>query len=153
VSSRNERRRKRYAEDPEYRARTLAYNRAYNAAHREAISARRRHRWDTDPEYQEKQRARHRGKARASWLKANYGISLEDYELMLRRQGGACAICKKKPDKTLCVDHCHATRKVRRLLCSKCNTGLGCYDDDPSLLRAAAAYLENLGDDDPDGTG
>src|SRR5262245_45087543 len=88
-------------------------------------------------------RVRHRNPARSCWLKANYGISLEDYERMLERQGGVCAICKKKSDETLCVDHCHRTRKLRSLLCRKCNIGLGCFDDDPALLRAAAAYAEN----------
>jgi recombination endonuclease VII len=58
-------------------------------------------------------RVRHRNSARSCWLKANYGISLDDYERMLERQGGVCAICKQKSDETLCVDHCHRTRKLR----------------------------------------
>src|SRR5262245_46852688 len=132
VLSRNERRRKRYAEDPEYRESKLASN-----------YARHLHKWLTDPEYREKERARHRKKARRIQLKATYGISPEDYKRMLERQGGLCAICKKKSDETLCVDHCHRTRKLRSLLCRKCNIGLGCFDDDPALLRAAAAYVEN----------
>ena len=61
---------------------------------------------------------------------------------MSARQNGACAICRKKPDERLCIDHSHATRKLRDLLCRKCNGGLGCYDDDPVLVRAAADYLE-----------
>src|SRR5262245_33635531 len=88
-------------------------------------------------------RVRDRKSNRSFKLKANYGISLEDYQRMLERQGGVCAICKKKSDETLCVDHCHRTRKLRSLLCRKCNSGLGCFDDDPTLLRAAAAYVEN----------
>jgi hypothetical protein len=60
---------------------------------------------------------------------------------MLARQRGVCAICKRS-DQTLCVDHCHATGKVRGLLCAKCNSTLGFCDDDPKRLLAAIAYLQ-----------
>jgi Autographiviridae endonuclease VII len=71
-----------------------------------------------------------------------YGLSLHDYKALLATQGGACAVCRKKSPRTLCVDHCHATKKVRRLLCHRCNLGIGQFNDDPRLLRLAAAYLE-----------
>jgi len=60
---------------------------------------------------------------------------------MLKQQGGVCAICKKK-GRPLGVDHCHSTGKVRGILCGKCNSGLGFYDDDSDVMRAAAAYLD-----------
>jgi hypothetical protein len=60
----------------------------------------------------------------------------------LATQGGLCAICKKKPDRPLGVDHCHPTRQIRSLLCIKCNAGLGQYDEDIVLLLGAIAYLE-----------
>ena len=60
---------------------------------------------------------------------------------MLERQGKVCGICKT-PGKPLCVDHCHATGKVRGLLCRDCNLGLGNYKDNPVFTRAATAYLE-----------
>jgi hypothetical protein len=69
-------------------------------------------------------------------------MSLQDYNAMLEAQGGACAVCRKKTKLTLCVDHCHHTGAVRGLLCVKCNAGLGCYEDQPSLMRAGADYLE-----------
>ncbi len=71
-----------------------------------------------------------------------YGLSEADYDNMSARQNGACAICRKKPDERLCIDHSHVTRKLRDLLCRRCNGGLGCYDDDPVLVRAAADYLD-----------
>jgi hypothetical protein len=109
----NERRRRRYAEDPEYRERHLARNRVDSV------------------------------KALGWSLKRRYVISLQDYARLLARQGGVCAICLRQPPKRLCIDHCHATAKVRGLLCRTCNTGLGFYRDDAALLTAAAAYLRN----------
>jgi Autographiviridae endonuclease VII len=88
--------------------------------------------WASDPE--------HRERARLRKIRKVYGISPEQYAAMLAAQQGGCGICKKK-DRRLCVDHCHATQLVGGLLCNKCNTGLGCFDDDPELLRAAIAYL------------
>ena len=82
---------------------------------------------------------------RKSKFKRHYGISLEQYDEMLENQGGGCAICgTTKPSertKYFAVDHCHSTSKVRGLLCSKCNRGLGLFNDKPERLKAAAKYL------------
>jgi hypothetical protein len=86
--------------------------------------------------------AQYRATNRRSYLKQVYGISVEEYEALLARQNGVCAICKKKDRVRLCVDHCHDARTVRGLLCNKCNIGLGHFDDDIERLRAAIAYLE-----------
>ncbi len=79
-------------------------------------------------------------------LKAAYGMTIEDYDSMLRQQGGACAICRREPStgngKVLHVDHDHATGRVRGLLCTNCNTGLGHFRDSTDALAAAAAYLQ-----------
>ena len=77
-------------------------------------------------------------------LKCRYGITLEDYALMLAEQGGVCAICGTPPSeaRVLDVDHCHESGTVRGLLCRSCNLCLGRMSDDPDLLRRAADYLE-----------
>ena len=76
-------------------------------------------------------------------LQRLYGITLADYNRMLKAQGGGCAICGRKPSKTrrLDVDHSHKTGKVRGALCHRCNRGLTWYSDSPALLRKAADYL------------
>lgn len=81
---------------------------------------------------------------RPSRLPAIYGITQAEYDVLLARQLGVCAICKgtNASGKALSVDHCHITHKIRGLLCSKCNCGLGQFNHDPGLLHAAADYLE-----------
>jgi Recombination endonuclease VII len=137
MTSRNERRRQRYAEDPEYRERVRAVNRRSAEKGREETNARRRQKRAEDPEYREKQRI-HNDNHRL----VAYGLTREGYDRMLAQQHGACAICKQKSQATLCIDHDHSTGQVRGLLCRKCNAGLGLFDDSPCRLRAAAAYLE-----------
>jgi hypothetical protein len=72
-----------------------------------------------------------------------YGIDVPDYERMLEEQGGGCYICGKKPTdkRALDIDHDHETGKVRGLLCSNHNRGIGLLDDDISLLARAIQYL------------
>ena len=142
VSSYTPRKRQRYADDPEHRERTRAYNRAWVAAHRDEINAQKRRRWADDPALRKKQRAYRARSGRQVYLKYHYGISVEQYEALLAQQDGACAICRERSEEALCVDHCHVTRRVRRLLCRRCNLGIGYFRDDPRLLRVAADYLE-----------
>ena len=78
---------------------------------------------------------------RRGQLKRLYGISPADYDALLAKQDGVCATCGKPSEETLCVDHCHATGTIRGLLCRKCNTGLGCYEDDPATMITSLAYL------------
>ena len=151
MTSERDRRRRRYAEDPEYRATTLAANRAWRQAREEEVNRRQRLKYATDAEYRAKRLARRPRQRRNAYLKARYGISPEQYQLMLKRQGGVCAICGQPPAGVLHVDHCHTTGKVRGLLCMTCNCGLGYYRDEMRLTMAATAYLRraSLYDDDP----
>jgi hypothetical protein len=88
------------------------------------------------------------GEVTRQWqLKKNYDLSLEQRDVMERAQGGVCAICGQPPkggktsNARLNVDHDHATKKVRALLCSDCNHGIGKLKDDPSLMYKAADYI------------
>lgn len=82
-------------------------------------------------------------------LRDSYGMTVMDYEFMLESQGGVCGICgdpeKSKINsriKALAVDHDHATGKVRGLLCSACNLGLGKLKDSIAILELAQHYLQ-----------
>lgn len=91
----------------------------------------------------EDRRARDAEQSRRRELQVKYGITLEDYQDLLDRQGGGCAICTGPPTKGFrCfdVDHDHETGVVRGLLCRRCNTALG-YIESGFHLRALA-YLE-----------
>jgi hypothetical protein len=83
-----------------------------------------------------------------------YGLKKGQYAEMLAAQRGLCACCGKSetaranhggPLKSLAVDHCHATNKVRELLCARCNSILGLAQDDPKRLARAIAYLRRHG--------
>ena len=64
---------------------------------------------------------------------------------MFTVQNSVCAICGRKSENLLTVDHDHTTGIIRGLLCKACNTGLGYFHDDPDSLRKAASYLEKTG--------
>lgn len=104
--------------------------------------------------------SQHRNKARRDWLRENdpaalqrlyrrqnlqkYRITPEQYDELLEKQGGLCAICQvhhSKFQRRLAVDHCHHTGKIRGLLCASCNSGIGKLQDDVEILKAALAYL------------
>ncbi len=74
-------------------------------------------------------------------------IRPDEYDAMLAAQDSRCAICETKNPAgrwgLFVVDHDHDTGKIRGLLCNRCNKCIGQLDDDPDLLRKAAAYLES----------
>jgi hypothetical protein len=73
------------------------------------------------------------------------GWSEAQYQHALKTQEGRCALCGTHEiflKKALNADHCHVTGAKRGLLCDRCNSGIGFLQDDPEILRKAAAYLE-----------
>lgn len=75
-------------------------------------------------------------------LKQNYGISLDEYNIMFEEQQGSCKICRSNTSRRLAVDHCHETGLIRSLLCSKCNTALGLANENIEILKSMINYLE-----------
>ena len=84
-------------------------------------------------------------------LKANYGITLDDYNKIYEDQSGLCAICKRPESRLfnqygkcrhLAVDHNHDTKQVRGLLCGACNQAIGLFDEDILRMEAAIMYLK-----------
>jgi hypothetical protein len=96
-------------------------------------------------------RERHPDRARESSRRTNYrtkfGMEYEDLVALLASQGGVCAICRTPIDDLGrgigkgAVDHCHASGKVRGVLCAQCNCAIGLFRDDPVRLRSAIEYL------------
>ena len=84
-------------------------------------------------------------------LKNSYGITIEDYILMEESQNNKCAICRgtqrNKRTNYFDVDHNHKTGKVRGLLCTNCNQGIGKFQDNKELLLHAYNYLEDSEDE------
>lgn len=81
-----------------------------------------------------------------------HGITPEMYENILRNQGGSCAICNTSSSVPLSIDHDHSccpgrfgcVKCIRGLLCMRCNSGMGSLNDDPTVLRKAASYIEDF---------
>lgn len=78
---------------------------------------------------------------RKNWLWKLYGLTVEQYDAILARQGGVCAGCRGS-EVVLCVDHDKETGEVRGILCRNCNTGIGALRHDPGVLRRLVRYLE-----------
>jgi len=81
---------------------------------------------------------------RAARLRSKYDLLPGEYDAMLASQGGGCAICESRFNvngKPFVVDHCHKTNRVRGLLCTTCNTGIGHLRDSEFLLARAIEYL------------
>lgn len=84
--------------------------------------------------------AGHREYMHNSMLRSRYGITLEERQRMYAEQQGKCKICGEAAP--LGVDHAHdGTKRVRGLLCVRCNTGIGLFREDVEIMRAAIAYL------------
>lgn len=92
-------------------------------------------------------RAKNRDKSnavsrRCIWRALGLNMTEDTYQQMCIAQHDRCAICRKRSVRRFHVDHKHNTKRVRGLLCHKCNLGLGHFNDSLLRLRAAINYLE-----------
>ena len=110
---------------------------------REQAKAAKASRGQTNYERYQKGCPSRAAKSREWRLKNYYNMSSKDYDRLLDRQGGVCAICKGTctEKSRLVVDHDHTTGKVRGLLCNPCNRAIGQLQDDQKRLQSAIAYL------------
>lgn len=75
-------------------------------------------------------------------ITSTYGIEPSLFDAMLVDQGNRCACCDRdfNAARRAMIDHCHDTGVVRALLCNDCNTTLGRFADQQSLLRRLCEY-------------
>lgn len=86
-----------------------------------------------------------KARARHGHLSKKFGITLEQFRVVLAAQGNRCGICRAPEmggSGQWHVDHDHASGKVRGILCRGCNVAIGAMRDNPDTLRAAIQYLE-----------
>lgn len=125
----------------------LAYQKAWVEKNKEEVRRKRREwYWKNHEacraysrEYYAQNKERCREVNKEYRLKGLYGLSVQRYKDMVAKQHGRCLICCRKAK--LVIDHCHKTGKVRGLLCSHCNLGIGSLKDNPHLLKRAAEYV------------
>lgn len=79
----------------------------------------------------------------AASIEKTYGLTGAEYDALLKKQGGKCAICRARPkSKRLAVDHDHKTGAVLGLLCSRCNHDLkGSAWDSLAMATALWHYM------------
>lgn len=107
--------------------------------------------------YQREYRANNHAKIlatdRRKKLMDKFGITLEEYDAMLKAQDGVCACCKQPETakyqktgrlKSLAVDHCHVGGHNRALLCQRCNIIVGQSLESPGYLRIVAQWLDGI---------
>jgi hypothetical protein len=89
----------------------------------------------------------------------NHHLSQQGFDDLLVKQEGLCPVCKKpllvtygsRSGETVSIDHDHLCcpgtfscgKCIRGLLHLKCNAALGGFQDDPTICRNAAEYLEH----------
>jgi len=129
----------------------LANTRQWEKKNLERVKAKAKKRWAENPEYSREWKKNNPEKCKAHDRKTKYGVTSEQYEKMKVEQDNRCAICKNPETVvhkrtglvlSLSIDHDHKTGKARKLLCRRCNSGIGMFEEDINLLRTAIQYLE-----------
>ncbi len=100
--------------------------------------------------YGKQWRRDNKAKSKEDDLLRRHNINFDGYCSLQKKQNNVCAICgnpeiaidQRGKLRNLAVDHCHKTGKIRGLLCTNCNKGLGHFKDSPDLLTKAIEYLK-----------
>jgi hypothetical protein len=124
-----------YAKTPEQRAKRTAYMREWRA-----IEENREKNSFYAKRWREENLQRFRTASRARYFLKTHGMTVEDRDRLVAKQGGKCAICRKAfaSNRTTHVDHCHNGGGMRGILCFACNTRLGWYE---RFRKTIDAYL------------
>jgi len=136
-------------QDKIYRENNKEKIREYREKNKEKIQKWREENKEKIRENQRKYYKNDKKKYREKRLKYLFGITLKEYDKMLKEQNSRCVICGTKKvgrnqynNRSLGVDHDHKTGKIRGLLCNNCNTTLGFLKDNPLILIKAVKYLQ-----------
>ena len=128
---------------------TLGYEHFHNSKVTKDGKGYRCRKCDTEArtQYRLNNLVRYKTISRNKQLKFKYGLSIEEYNVLLENQNHSCAICKcnvtsKRVKGSFAVDHNHTTGKIRGLLCNQCNRAIGMLNDSPELLQTALTYLQ-----------
>lgn len=110
----------------------MAYQKKYHAEHREELKAQGRIYY-----------LAHREKRKADQRIYRYGMLNGEFELLLKSQGGVCAICRKADwnGRGPHLDHDHVTGKIRGILCHDCNLALGLLDESIPNAERMIEYI------------
>ena len=82
--------------------------------------------------------------AKSYHRKTKYNLTQEEYNILLEKQEGKCAICSRT-ERNFHLDHNHETGKIRAFLCVNCNAGIGMFNEDIETLKKVIEYLIKYG--------
>lgn len=92
--------------------------------------------------YQAKRRKELPDYQRSRYLKRLYGLTIEQYRAMFKKQNGRCVLCDMESKRALAVDHNHKTMQMRELLCGSCNALIGFAKENVNILARSILYLQ-----------
>jgi hypothetical protein len=92
-------------------------------------------------EWQREYRKNNKELIRLQSAARTYNITIEEAQALYSTK--ECGICNRSisNNKNKCIDHCHSTGKVRGILCTQCNSGLGMFKDNEEFLSNAIKWL------------
>ena len=120
------------------RKRALQYNKEYRINNAEKLQSQQ-------SKYYHKNKKKINRKYYIKALTRRYKLTIIEYRELLKKQNKKCLICKCRHGykrNKLVVDHDKQSKKIRALLCKKCNAGLGFFNHDKILLNSAIEYLK-----------